>query len=95
MIARFRRAYGSSPLHLIGHVVAFAAFVWAFSQILGGGYVVNYVAWFVGAAVLHDVVLVPIYSLIAAPGAPRSARRSTTSAPPPSSPRSCCSSTPR
>ena len=64
MIARFRRAYGATPAHLLGHLVAFTAFVWAFSQILGGGYVVNYVAWFVGAAVLHDVVLLPVYSLI-------------------------------
>jgi hypothetical protein len=64
MIARFRRAYGASPAHLIGHVVAFAAFAWALSQILGGGYVVNYIAWFGGAAVLHDIVLLPIYSLI-------------------------------
>jgi Na+/melibiose symporter-like transporter len=60
----FRRLYGSSPLHLAGHVLAFAAFVWAFRQILGGGYVVNYIAWFVGAAILHDIVLVPVYSLI-------------------------------
>ncbi len=64
MISRFRGAYGAAPLHLLGHLVAFAAFVWAFSQILGGGFVVNYVAWFVGAAVLHDIVLLPIYSLI-------------------------------
>jgi hypothetical protein len=64
MNARFRTAYGSTPLHLLGHIVAFAAFVWALSQILGGGYVVNYVAWFVGAAVLHDIVVLPIYSLI-------------------------------
>jgi Na+/melibiose symporter-like transporter len=64
MIARFRAGYGSSPLHLLGHIVAFAAFVWALSQILGGGYVVNYIAWFVGAAVLHDIVVLPIYSLI-------------------------------
>jgi hypothetical protein len=68
----FRRQYGSSPLHLIGHILAFAAFVWAFRQILGGGYVVNYVAWFVGAAILHDIVLVPVYSLI-----DRIARRET------------------
>ena len=60
----FRRLYGAAPLHLLGHLVAFAAFVWAFRQILGGGFVVNYVAWFVGAAILHDIVLVPIYSLI-------------------------------
>ena len=64
MTTRFRKAYGSTPLHLLGHIIAFAAFAWALSQILGGGYVVNYVSWFVGAAVLHDIVILPIYSLI-------------------------------
>ena len=64
MTSRFRTAYGASPLHLLAHLVAFVAFVWAFSQILGGGFLVNYAAWFVGAAVLHDIVLLPVYSLI-------------------------------
>ena len=64
MIPRFRKVYGATPLHLLGHLLAFAAFAWALSQILGGGYVVNYIAWFVGAAVLHDIVVLPIYSLI-------------------------------
>jgi hypothetical protein len=64
MTARFRTAYGSTPIHLLGHIIAFTAFVWALSQILGGGYVVNYIAWFVGAAVLHDIIVLPIYTLI-------------------------------
>ena len=64
MIARFRSAYGAGPVHLLGHLVAFVAFVWAFSQILGGGFWINYVAWFVGAAVLHDLLLLPLYSLV-------------------------------
>ena len=64
MTARLRSLYGANPAHLLGHVAAFTAFAWALSQILGGGYVVNYVAWFVGAAVLHDIVILPIYSLL-------------------------------
>jgi hypothetical protein len=59
-----RSRYGSSPLHLIGHVAAFAVAVWAIGQILDGGTVVNWIAWFLGAALLHDLVLVPLYSLL-------------------------------
>ena len=60
----FRRHYGATPLHLLLHLGAFTAFAWAFSQILGGGFWINYVAWFVGAAILHDILFLPIYSAI-------------------------------
>lgn len=62
MTAGFRRVYGSHPLHLIGHVVVFFIAAWAIVQILGGGTIVNWIAWFVGAALLHDLVLLPLYS---------------------------------
>ena len=60
----FRRLYGSHPLHLIGHVVVFLVAGWAIQQIVGGGSVVNWIAWFLGAALLHDLVLVPLYSVL-------------------------------
>lgn len=60
----FRRHYGSSPLHLIGHIAAFAIAAWAIVEILGGGTWINWVVWFVGAALLHDFVLVPVYSAL-------------------------------
>ncbi len=62
MIASFQRRYGATPLHLLGHAATFAVSVWAFAQIVGGGSVINYAAWFVGAALLHDLVLLPLYS---------------------------------
>ena len=62
MIAGFRRLYGSNPLHLIGHVVVFFIAGFAIVQILGGGAWINWIAWFVGAALLHDLVLLPLYS---------------------------------
>ena len=80
MIARFRTLYGSHPLHVVAHLIAFAVAAWALDQILGGGNVINYAAWFVGAALLHDLVLLPLYSAInrvfhlagaAEPSAPR------------------------
>jgi hypothetical protein len=62
MIARFRRLYGANPLHLIGHLVLFAIAAFAIVQILGRGAWVNWIAWFLGAALLHDLVLLPFYS---------------------------------
>ena len=64
MIAGFRRLYGAHPLHLIGHLVVVAIAGFAIVQILGAGAWVNWVAWFVGAALLHDLVLLPLYSAL-------------------------------
>ncbi len=63
-MAGFRRLYGSHPLHLIGHLAVFLVAGWAIQQIAGGGTVVNWIAWFLGAALLHDLVLLPLYSLL-------------------------------
>ena len=58
------RRYGASATHLLGHLVAFAVAAYALAQIVHGGRVVNFVAWFGGAAVVHDLVLLPLYSLV-------------------------------
>lgn len=63
-MAGFRRLYGSHPLHLGAHLVMFFVAGWAINQILGGGNAINWLAWFIGAALLHDLVLLPIYSLL-------------------------------
>ena len=60
----FRRVYGSNPLHLLAHVGVFFIAGWAISQILGAGFAINWIAWFLGAALLHDLVLLPLYSTI-------------------------------
>ena len=59
-----RRFYGASPLHLLAHAAAFAIAFYALAQIVRGGTVVNFIAWFVGAALLHDLVLLPLYSAL-------------------------------
>jgi Na+/melibiose symporter-like transporter len=64
MMNRFRRHYGAGPWHLIGHIAAVLVAAWAIGQILGGGSIVNWIAWFVGAALLHDLVLLPLYSTL-------------------------------
>jgi hypothetical protein len=58
----FRRWYGANALHLIAHLAAFLFAGWAITQIVGGGAAVNWIAWFIGAALLHDLLLVPLYS---------------------------------
>jgi hypothetical protein len=58
------RRYGASGLHLIAHAAAFAVAAYAIAQILSGGRVVNFIIWFAGAALLHDIVFLPLYSLL-------------------------------
>ncbi len=58
------RRYGATPLHLLGHLAAFAVAAFALAQIVRGGRVVNFAVWFGGAALLHDVVFLPLYSLL-------------------------------
>ena len=60
----FTRRYGAGPLHLIGHLLLFVVAGWAISQILDGGIVINWIVWFIGAAILHDLVLLPLYSTL-------------------------------
>ena len=60
----FRRLYGSNPLHLLAHIGVFFIAGWAISQIFRQGFVINWIAWFLGAALLHDLVLLPLYSAL-------------------------------
>jgi hypothetical protein len=57
-----RRAYRASPLHLLLHAAVFAIAGYALSQILTNKVAENFVIWFVGAALLHDLVFLPLYS---------------------------------
>jgi hypothetical protein len=63
MSSRLTGRYGAGAAHLLGHLAAFAVAAYALAQIVGGGRVVNFVVWFGGAAVLHDLVVLPLYSL--------------------------------
>ncbi|QXG75952.1 hypothetical protein KUM42_19665 [Modestobacter sp. L9-4] len=57
---RFRRLYGASPLHLAGTLAALAVAGVAARQLLGDRPVAVLV-WLVGAALVHDLVLAPLY----------------------------------
>ena len=73
-MSALRRHYGATPLHLLLHVALFAAAAWVVGRLVGAREAGNIALWFVGALVLHDLVLLPFYSALdrvaarAAPG---------------------------
>ncbi|MFJ1597299.1 hypothetical protein [Streptomyces sp. NPDC088261] len=62
--ARVRRVYGESPLQLIVLLTSFVICCYAGVLLLGRDDWGGILIWFVGAAVLHDLVLVPLYALL-------------------------------
>ncbi|MFJ3202649.1 hypothetical protein [Streptomyces sp. NPDC086989] len=58
----FRRRYGASPLHLLLVLTSFALAGYAGLRLFEGD-TVGVAVWFVGAALLHDLVLLPLYSV--------------------------------
>lgn len=62
---RFRYEYGAGPLHLLTVIAAFAIAGFAvlmLFEVQEGSQMLNFAIWFVGAILLHDVVLFPLYS---------------------------------
>ncbi|KIF04077.1 lipoprotein [Streptomyces sp. RSD-27] len=58
----FRHRYGASPLHLLLVLASFALALYAGVRLLRGD-AVGVALWFVGAALLHDLVLLPLYAV--------------------------------
>ncbi|MES4888730.1 hypothetical protein [Streptomyces sp. NPDC096012] len=61
-MARFVRWYGSGPLHLLVLIASFALTGYAMVRLFAVR-PLDVAIWFVGAAVLHDLLLLPLYSL--------------------------------
>ncbi|MBX7554439.1 hypothetical protein K1Y78_42535 [Streptomyces sp. tea 10] len=61
-MARFARWYGSGPLHLLVLVASFALTGYAMVRLFAVR-PWEVAIWFVGAAILHDLILLPLYSL--------------------------------
>jgi hypothetical protein len=61
-MARFGRWYGSGPLHLLVLIASFALTGYAMVRLFAVR-PWEVAIWFVGAAVLHDLILLPLYSL--------------------------------
>ncbi len=66
MLARFRHLYGASPLHLLALIASLlitgAAVTRWFDNV--GSITERILVWFVGAIVAHDLLLLPLYSLL-------------------------------
>jgi hypothetical protein len=63
--ARVRpRGLASPLLQLLVHAAAFAVAFYALAQIFRAGDVVEFILLFAGAALLHDLILLPVYSLL-------------------------------
>jgi hypothetical protein len=61
-MARFVRWYGSGPLHLLVLIASFALTGYAMVRLFAVQ-PWEVAIWFVGAAILHDLILLPLYSL--------------------------------
>lgn len=60
---RLGQSYGAHPLHLVSLLVSFAIAGYAAWQLLPTD-PIGIGVWFIGAAVLHDFVLLPAYALL-------------------------------
>ena len=60
----FARTYGSSPLHLLALLASMALAAAAALRVADDPARLRYLAWFLGAVVLHDLVLFPLYALL-------------------------------
>ncbi|MCX2970840.1 MULTISPECIES: hypothetical protein [Streptomyces] len=63
MSARRRTRYGASPAHLLLVLCSLALAGYAGVRLLGGREPWLVAAWFVGAALVHDLVLLPLYTV--------------------------------
>ncbi|MFF7601467.1 hypothetical protein [Streptomyces mirabilis] len=61
-MARIVRWYGSGPLHLLVLIASFALTGYAMVRLFAVR-PWEVAIWFVGAAILHDLILLPLYSL--------------------------------
>lgn len=67
MLARFRSVYGADPLHLLALVASLliaGAAIAGWFEAFPGTTAIKIVLWFTGAIVAHDLVLLPLYSLL-------------------------------
>ncbi len=59
-----RARYGASPLHLLAHLALLPLCAWALLQVADARRAENIERWLVAAVVLHDLLLLPAYSLL-------------------------------
>ena len=57
-----RRVYGSTPAHLLAHLIFLPFAAWAILTVLDFRAAANVVTWLIAAVILHDLVVLPLYS---------------------------------
>ena len=62
-MTKLRDWYGANPLHLLGLLASFALAGYAALRLLPVDFL-GVAVWFAGGVVLHDLVLLPLYSLV-------------------------------
>lgn len=62
-MSRWKAVYGATPWHLLGLLACFAVSGLAVAKVLEGPSAVRIGLWFLGAALVHDLVLSPLYLL--------------------------------
>ncbi len=60
----FRRRYGASPWHLVAVLLCFALSAYAVSRVFDSPALFKIAVWFLGAALVWDLVLGPAYALV-------------------------------
>jgi hypothetical protein len=58
------RRYGASRWHLAGHLAYLALAAYVLAALLDRPAAANIVAWLIAAVVLHDLVALPLYTLL-------------------------------
>ena len=62
--ARLRSLYGAGPLHLLAMTASLAFSGYVIGQVFDGLFPWNFVLWFAGAIVAHDLIAFPLYTLL-------------------------------
>lgn len=62
MVARFRTAYGASPLHLLAVIASFLIATYAFFRIFAAPGPISTMTFFIAAIFFHDAIAFPLYS---------------------------------
>lgn len=80
LLAAWRASYGESPLHLLSQLATIALAGYAALLASHGPLPKRMAVWFVAAAIAHDLVLFPLYSLVDRLIAGRHTRRAVSGA---------------
>lgn len=59
---RARERYGAGLWHLFALFACFGVAAYALTRVIAAGILLGFLLWFLGAVILHDLVVLPLYS---------------------------------